>query len=77
MESISTATHRHHITHTYFTHENFRYRKTENEARTLEAVKLELNKVDNLVMKDVSLLREKIEEANRQYTAARLWGYIY
>lgn len=38
---------------------------------------MELNKVDNLVMKDVSLLREKIEEANRQYTAARWWGYIY
>ena len=52
----------------------FRYKKTENEARTLEAVKLELNKVDNLVMRDVSLLREKIEEANRQYTAARLYG---
>ena len=43
----------------------------------MEAVKLELNRLDNMVTRDVSLLREKIEEANRDYTAARLCVCVY
>ena len=41
------------------------------EAKTLELVKRELDHVDDLVTRDVSVLRDKIEDANRDYNLAR------
>lgn len=44
------------------------------EAKTLQLVKQELDRLEGMVTRDVSILREKIEEANRQYSAARCVG---
>ena len=48
-----------------------RYKRSQLEAKTLEAVKKELGKLDCQVSRDVSILRDRIEEASRQYTLAR------
>ena len=48
-----------------------RYAKSEMEARRLAEVKESLAKLDSLLNRDVAILRAKIEEANRHYTAAR------
>ena len=47
------------------------YKQTQAEAHTLASVKQQLDKVDNLLSQDVSVLRDKIEEANRDYNNAR------
>ena len=39
--------------------------------KTLQAVKVELDRLDSLLNRDVTILRNRIEEANRQYTVAR------
>ena len=41
------------------------------ETETLHRVKEELTRLDSLLNRDVTILRSRIEEADRQYTAAR------
>ena len=48
-----------------------RYKQSQMEAKTLQLVKRELDHVDDLVTRDVSVLRDKIEDANRDYNLAR------
>jgi RAB6-interacting golgin len=48
-----------------------RYKHSIQENNTLIQVKQELLKLDNLVTRDISILRAKIEEANRMYTQAK------
>ena len=48
-----------------------RYAKSQTEMKTLQMVKGELEKLDCLLTHDVAILRNKIEGANREYTAAR------
>ena len=52
-------------------HETCRYKQTQAEAHTLASVKQQLDKLDNLLSQDVSVLRDKIEQANRDYNSAR------
>lgn len=58
----------------------YRYKQTQQESKTLTVVNQELSKLDNMISSEISVLREKIEEANRQYNAARycvcvcVWG---
>ena len=48
-----------------------RYRKTQVEAATLGIVQKELAHLDNLLTVDVTILREKIDEASRSYYYAQ------
>lgn len=48
-----------------------RYLQSQAEVRKLHVVKEELGRLDCLVTQDVSILRDRIEEANRDYNAAR------
>lgn len=48
-----------------------RYKQTQQESKTLTVVNQELSKLDNMISSEISVLREKIEEANRQYNVAR------
>ena len=45
--------------------------QSQAEVRKLHVVKEELDRLDFLVTRDVSILRNKIEEANREYNSAR------
>ena len=49
----------------------YRYKQTQQESKTLAIVNQELTKLDNMISTEISILRERIEEANRQYNAAR------
>ena len=49
----------------------YRYKQTQQESKTLQIVNQELSKLDNMISSEISILRERIEEANRQYNAAR------
>lgn len=49
----------------------YRYKQTQQESKTLAIVNQELSKLDNMIFSEINVLREKIEEANRQYNAAR------
>ena len=58
------------------THKSFccvfrRYLQSQAEVRKLHVVKEELDRLDFLVTRDVGILRNKIEEANREYNLAR------
>ena len=53
-----------------------RYKQSQMEAQTLQLVKRELDHVDHLVTRDVSVLRDKIEDANREYNLAR-YSFAY
>ncbi len=48
-----------------------RYQQSRAESNKLETVKSELAKVDQLVTKDVAILRDTIETASRDYTATK------
>lgn len=47
-----------------------RKKKTQEEAKRLAFVQKELSKIENLLTNDVKILRDKIEDASRQYTEA-------
>ena len=49
----------------------YRYKQTQQESKTLAIVNQELSKLDNMISSEINVLREKIEEANRQYNATR------
>ncbi len=49
-----------------------RYETSSKEVEKLQFVRKELSKVDGLVTQDVSVLRERIEEADRNFNKARL-----
>ena len=49
----------------------YRYKQTQQESKTLAIVNQELTKLDNMISTEISVLRERIEEANRQYNASR------
>ena len=51
----------------------YRYKQTQQESKTLAVVNQELSKLDNMIFSEINVLREKIEEANRQYNAARYY----
>ena len=55
-------------------YESCRYAKTQLEAKTLQSVREELTRLDSVLSRDVTILRNRIEEATRQYSAAR---YVY
>ena len=48
-----------------------RYAKSQIEAKKLQEVKEELARLDGLLNRDVTILRAKIEGADRHYTSAR------
>ena len=48
-----------------------RYERSTKETEQLQIVKTELSKIEDLVSADVSLLREKIEEADRNFNKAK------
>ncbi|XP_032228387.2 RAB6-interacting golgin-like [Nematostella vectensis] len=48
-----------------------RYRKTQAEAKTLQLVQNELSHLDTLLSADVAILRDKIEEAARDFAQAQ------
>ena len=52
-------------------HNTCRYAQSQMETKKLQAVKGELAKLDSLLNRDVAILRAKIEDADRQYTATR------
>lgn len=49
----------------------YSYKQSMAEAHTLASVKQQLDKLDCLVSHDVAVLRDKIENANREYDNAR------
>ena len=49
----------------------YRCKRTEAESQILEAVRKELEKIDTLLSNDVLILRDKIEEANREFESSR------
>lgn len=54
----------------------YRYKQTQQESKTLQIVNQELSKLDNMISSEISILRERIEEANRQYNAARCVVFV-
>ena len=48
-----------------------RYQESRVESHKLERVQTELRRLDQLVTRDVTILRDKIEEAAREYNCAR------
>lgn len=48
-----------------------RYKQSQQESSKLEKVRSELNKIDQLVTRDVAILRGSIEAASREYAQAR------
>ena len=55
----------------------YRYKQTQQESKTLAIVNQELTKLDNMISTEISVLRERIEEANRQYNASRYQYIVY
>ena len=58
-------------THQFLWRFFLRYLQSQAEVRKLHVVKGELDRLDFLVTRDVGILRNKIEEANREYNLAR------
>ena len=54
----------------------YRYKQTQQESKTLQIVNQELSKLDNMISSEIGILRERIEEANRQYNAARCVVFV-
>ena len=52
----------------------FRYKKTQKETETLKLVQKELSHLDDLLSIDVQILRDKIDDACRDYDAAQYVG---
>lgn len=55
----------------------YSYKQSMAEAHTLASVKQQLDKLDCLVSHDVAVLRDKIENANREYDNARWVGVSF
>ena len=49
----------------------YRYQESRAESHKLERVRSELGRLDQLVTRDVAILRDKIEESTRDYNNAR------
>ena len=54
----------------------YRYKQTQQESQTLTIVNQELSKLDHMISGEIGVLREKIEEANRQYNNDRWLAWI-
>ena len=48
-----------------------RHRRTARESDTLEHIAVELQKLDDIVGRDVKILRSRIEEASAEYGEAQ------
>ena len=72
---ILTSTHPHKHTHHTPPHTHTqtprRYQQSQAESSKLAGVKSELERLDQLVTKDVAILRDKIETASKDYTLAK------
>ena len=50
---------------------SFRKKRAKQEAYKLEHIQKELSKLDHLLTADVNVVREKIEEASREFLEAQ------
>ena len=65
------------LIYTHFLLLLYRYQKTAAEAKILTTVQVELDKIDLLLSSDVTILRNKIEDANRAFESARFTSYSF